>query len=107
MYPTKELFHALLIFIASFAVFRLSPIHTVFDSRYEILFSQQLLRNHSFSLDSRAVLNGVAAVSTSVWWWNVRPTNIDEDVKRLWDWRHPQFANAFQPNEGPMTSPSP
>jgi hypothetical protein len=51
-------------------------------------------------------LNGVAAVSPSVWWWNVRPTNIDQDVKRLWDWRHPQFANAFQPHERPIASPS-
>ena len=56
-------------------------------------------------LVSSVALNGVAAVSTSVWSWNARPTNIDQDVKRLWDWRHPQFANAFQPNERPIASP--
>jgi hypothetical protein len=42
------------VLLVSFAIFRLSPIRTVFDSRYEMLFSQQLLWNHSLSLDSRA-----------------------------------------------------
>jgi len=30
-----------------FAVYRVSPIHVVFDSRYEMFFSQQLLREHT------------------------------------------------------------
>src|SRR6266404_5209611 len=54
MYSKKDILHAGIVLIAGFAVFRLSPIHTVFDSRYEMMFSQQLLWNHSFSLDSRA-----------------------------------------------------
>jgi hypothetical protein len=53
MYSKKDLIGAALIFLATFAVFRLSPIHKVFDSRYAMLFSQQLLWKHSFSLDSR------------------------------------------------------
>jgi hypothetical protein len=36
-------------------------------------------------------LNGIGALSIDAWWWNVRPTNIDHDLSRLWDWRHPPF----------------
>src|SRR5436305_1166860 len=54
MGSNKDRIWVAIIFLATFVVFRLSPIHTVFDSRYEMLFSQQLLWNHSFSLDSRA-----------------------------------------------------
>jgi hypothetical protein len=54
MGSNKDRICVAIIFLATFVVFRLSPIHTVFDSRYEMLFSQQLLWNHSFSLDSRA-----------------------------------------------------
>jgi hypothetical protein len=50
----KDLISAAVIFVAIFAIFRVSPIHTVFDSRYEMLFSQHLLWNHSFSLEDRA-----------------------------------------------------
>jgi hypothetical protein len=54
MYSEKDRIAAALILIATFAIFRLCPVRTIFDSRYEMLFSQQLLWNHSFSLDSRA-----------------------------------------------------
>src|SRR5436309_15470355 len=54
MYSKKDILHAGIVFIAAFSVFRFSPIHTVFDSRYEMMFTQQLLWNHSFSLDSHA-----------------------------------------------------
>jgi hypothetical protein len=38
-----------------------------------------------------ATLNGIGAISLDASAWNVRPTNIDQDLSRLWDWRHPQF----------------
>lgn len=38
---------AALIFAGLFAVYRLSPIHPIYDSRYEMFFSQQLLWEHS------------------------------------------------------------
>ena len=41
-----------------------------------------------------ATLNGIGAISRDASAWNVRPTNIDEDVGRLWDWKHPQFLGA-------------
>jgi hypothetical protein len=46
-------------------------------------------------------LNGIGATSINALWWNVRPTNIDHDHARLWDWRHPQFLGA------PATSTTP
>lgn len=57
-------------------------------------------------LVSSVTLNGVAAVSTSVWVWNAHPTNIDQDVKRLWDWKHSQFLAAFQSDENRVAPPS-
>jgi hypothetical protein len=36
-------------------------------------------------------LNGVGAISRDASAWNSRPTNIDHDVNRLWDWKHAQF----------------
>ena len=52
----------LLIFVISFAVFRLSPNHQVFDSTYTMFFSQHLLRDGSFSVarDAIPALDGVA-----------------------------------------------
>jgi hypothetical protein len=50
------------------------------------------------------ILNGIGATRSDVWWWNVRPTNIDHDVVRLWDWRHPQFLGAFRASEPSPTS---
>jgi hypothetical protein len=50
----KDRTGATLIFFTTFAIFGLSPVRTVSDSRYTMLFSQQLLWNHSFSLESRA-----------------------------------------------------
>jgi len=41
---------AAIILVATFVIFRVSPVHTIYDSRYEMLFTQQLLRHHSFSL---------------------------------------------------------
>lgn len=37
------------------------------------------------------VLNGIGATRYDTWWWNALPTNIDKDLNRVWDWRHPQF----------------
>src|SRR4051794_22830457 len=42
------------IFALTFAALWASPVQTPFDSRYTMLFSQQLLWNHSFSLDAKA-----------------------------------------------------
>jgi len=42
------------IFALTFLVFRFSPVHEVYDSTYEMMFSQQLLRNHRFSADAAA-----------------------------------------------------
>ncbi len=36
-------------------------------------------------------LNGVGAWSKDAWRWNVRPTNINDEPQRIWDWKHPQF----------------
>jgi hypothetical protein len=44
---------AAIILVASFAIFRTSPMHPIADSRFEMMFSQQLLYNGSFSLDAR------------------------------------------------------
>jgi len=55
MYSKRDLLCAAFIFVATFTVFRLSPIYTVYDSRFEMMFSQQLLWHHSFSVDPRAV----------------------------------------------------
>jgi hypothetical protein len=46
---------AVVIFIATFAVFKLCPIHTITDSQYEMFFGQQLLWHHSFSVDPGAL----------------------------------------------------
>src|ERR1700693_2361902 len=43
-----------IILVTTFIVFRISPMRTVSDSKYEMMFSEQLLRNHSFSLEGRA-----------------------------------------------------
>ena len=40
-----------LVFLATFIVFRLSSVHTVSDSKYSMLFSQQLLWHGSFSFE--------------------------------------------------------
>ena len=45
---------AVLIFAATFSVFSASPVRSIFDSQYTMLFSQQLLWNHSFSLEAKA-----------------------------------------------------
>jgi hypothetical protein len=39
-------------------------------------------------------LNGIGATRVGPWWWNVRPTNIDQDRHQLWDWQHPPFLGA-------------
>src|ERR1700726_2125606 len=54
MYSKKDLIGAAVVFLVTFAVFRASPIHTIFDSRYSIMFSQQLLWKHSFSFEAGA-----------------------------------------------------
>lgn len=36
-------------------------------------------------------LSGLGALSYNVWWWNVRPNDINTHTERLWDWKHPQF----------------
>jgi len=42
-------------------------------------------------LGCSVVLNGIGAFSLGAWHWNVRPTDIDRDLVRLWDWKHPPF----------------
>ena len=42
-----------LIFLAMFLIFRLSPVYTLFDSKYEMLFSERLVSQHSLSLDGQ------------------------------------------------------
>jgi hypothetical protein len=54
MYSKKDLIGAAVVFFVTFAVFRASPIHTIFDSRYSIMFSQQLLWKRSFSFEGGA-----------------------------------------------------
>src|SRR5215212_7661069 len=54
MYSRKDFAVSAIILIVSFAIFRVSPVHEIMDSRYEMLFTEQLLRNHSFSLDAHA-----------------------------------------------------
>src|SRR5690349_19736343 len=51
MYSRSDRFVAGAVFAITFVVFRLSPLHPLADSRFEMLFSQQLLRHHSFGLD--------------------------------------------------------
>lgn len=51
---TSDLVAALLLFLIAFAVFRLSPIRTIYDSRYSMMFAENLLWRHSFSLDGKA-----------------------------------------------------
>ena len=41
-----------IILVGTFWVFRLCPVHTVYDSHYEMLFSQQLLWHQSFSVSA-------------------------------------------------------
>ncbi|MGZ4967302.1 MAG: hypothetical protein ACXV97_09010, partial [Chthoniobacterales bacterium] len=43
-----------LVFLTTLVVFLVSPVRTVFDSKYSMLFSQQLLWHGSFSLDRQA-----------------------------------------------------
>ncbi len=54
LYLKKDLVGGLLIFLATFVVFIISPVRTVFDSKYSMLFSEQLLWHGSFSLDRHA-----------------------------------------------------
>ena len=42
----------------------------------------------------RVLLNAIGAWSYDAWRWNIMPTNIDEDPKRVWDWKSPQFLGA-------------
>src|SRR5690349_12501675 len=42
------------IFLSVFLVFRISPMHAIGDSGFEMMFSQNLLWHHSFSLDGSA-----------------------------------------------------
>ena len=37
------------------------------------------------------MLNGIGAVWGPASRWNIVPTHVNEDTKRLWDWRHPPF----------------
>jgi hypothetical protein len=30
-------------------------------------------------------------LARETWVWNVRPTNVDDDPGKIWDWRRPQF----------------
>lgn len=54
MYSQKDRVAAAFILVTTFIIFRVSPVRQIYDSRYEMLFTQQLLWHHSFSLDGRA-----------------------------------------------------
>lgn len=41
-------------------------------------------------------IHAMGAWSMDAWRWNGRPTDIDKDPGRLWDWRHPQFLSIFR-----------
>jgi hypothetical protein len=36
-------------------------------------------------------INARGALARETWVWNVRPTNVDDNPRKIWDWRHPQF----------------
>lgn len=36
-------------------------------------------------------INARGALARQTWVWNVRPTNVDYDPNKIWDWRRPQF----------------
>jgi hypothetical protein len=57
MYSQKDRIGAAMILVTTFVIFRVSPVHTIYDSRYEMLFTQQLIRHHSFSLGPRPFLD--------------------------------------------------
>ncbi len=54
MSPNKDRIYAAIIFLVTFLVFLISPVRTVTDSRYEMMFSEHLLRQHSFSMEGSA-----------------------------------------------------
>jgi hypothetical protein len=47
----KDLVAAVIIFAVTFVAFRTSPVRTISDSGFEMLFSQNLLWHHSFSVE--------------------------------------------------------
>ena len=50
---SRDALGAALIFLTTLSVFWVSPVHKAFDSKYLMLFSQQLLWHQSFSLESQ------------------------------------------------------
>jgi hypothetical protein len=49
-------------------------------------------------------LNGIGATSIRASYWNAIPTNVDQDHRRLWDWRDPPFLRPFEATEtSPLT----
>jgi hypothetical protein len=54
MISKRDLIAGLALFFAIFTIFRVSPIRTVSDSRYLMLFSQNFFWNGNLSLESRA-----------------------------------------------------
>ena len=59
----KELVGGLLVFLTTFTVFWASPVHTIFDSRYLLFFSEQLLWQRSFSRDLHAFSTDLPAMA--------------------------------------------
>jgi hypothetical protein len=55
MFSRKDLIAGAILFVASLAIFRLSHISAASDSRYTMLFAEQLLRSHTFSVDVHAI----------------------------------------------------
>ena len=54
MFSRRDLIIATVVFAATFWTFKLSPVHVLADSKFEMLFSEQLLWNHSFSVEPSA-----------------------------------------------------
>ena len=43
------------------------------------------------------VLNGIGGTSVNAWYWNALPSDVDHNLARLWDWKHPPFVQILKP----------
>jgi hypothetical protein len=61
----------------------------------------------AFLLMASMIINGLGAIDSATWFWNVRPVNIDEYPERNWDWHQPQFLAGFVLPSPPHAIPIP
>jgi hypothetical protein len=52
-------------------------------------------------------LNGIGAIWADSWRWNQVPTDINQDLGRLWDWRHPPFLGMPNDSGSHLHKPGP